>query len=174
MAREAGSRVELRPTRRHLYVTAPDARVDPAWPITWTDDGPFYARPADGGLMLCACDEVDVDPDALCTVPAVRELALEQAARHLRDAVAPVARAWAGIRTLTDDGRFVIGADPDVGGLFWVAGLGGHGMTCAPSIGRLAADALLDEPGAQPAARALAPARFRARVQGAQARGASA
>jgi glycine/D-amino acid oxidase-like deaminating enzyme len=161
LAAEAGSRVRLRPTRRHLLVTQVDSRVDPRWPVVWVENDAFYARPESGGLMLCACDEVDADPDSVEVVPAVRNSALEKAERWLAG-LRPlqVAKCWSGIRTLTSDGRFVIGADPDLPGLFWAAGLGGHGMICAAVVGELAAACLLGETLIDPAAAACDPARF--------------
>jgi glycine/D-amino acid oxidase-like deaminating enzyme len=165
LGREAGSRVTLRPTRRHLLVTGSDARVDPRWPVVWSEADPFYARPESGGLMLCACDEVDVDPDRLEVVPDERERVLAKTARHLpRFADVRAQHFWAGVRTLTHDDRFVIGPDADVGGLFWVAGLGGHGMTCSAAIGRLAADWIVDGASAHPAAAHVEPARFARRA----------
>ena len=156
----AGSRVRLRPTRRHLLVTAADRRVDPRGPVLWIEDDAFYARPESGGLLLCACDEVDAAPDDVQAEPSERERALAKAARWL-PSLAPfeVARFWMGIRTLAPDRRFVIGADPDVAGLFWCAGLGGHGMLASFRAGEIAADALLGLRG-DPAAAGVAPARF--------------
>lgn len=149
-----GSRVHLRPTRRHLVVTAPDPRVDPRGPVVWIEDDAFYARPESGGLLISACDEADANPDDAEPVPAERERALAKAARWL-PSLAPfsVARWWQGIRTLAPDRRFVIGPDPDLAGLFWCAGLGGHGMLASFRIGELAADALLGgraEPSVSP------------------------
>ena len=161
----AGSRVRLRPTRRHLMVTAPDARVDPRWPVVWTQ-GPdaFYCRPESGGLLLCACDQETVDPDA-CHVDAdVRERVAELTAHHLPAlADAGAAHLWCGMRTLTRDGRFAVGPDPDLAGLFWVAGLGGHGMVCGPEVGRIAARLLAEGDAAladEPDAALLDPARL--------------
>jgi glycine/D-amino acid oxidase-like deaminating enzyme len=165
LGRAAGSRVALRPTRRHLVVSEVDARIDARWPVVWTDGDPFYARPESGGLMLCGCDEVDVDPDHLETLPEERERALEKTARYLpRFADLRAAHYWAGIRTLTHDDRFVIGRDGDVDGLAWVAGLGGHGMTCSAAIGRLAADLIRVGTSAHPAAAGVDPARFSRRA----------
>jgi glycine/D-amino acid oxidase-like deaminating enzyme len=42
---EAGSQVVLRPTRRHLMVTAPHHGIDPAWPVLWALGDDFYCRP---------------------------------------------------------------------------------------------------------------------------------
>ena len=53
-------------------------------------------------------------------------------------------RCWAGIRVLTPDGRFVIGPDPAVDGFFWVAGLGGHGMTTACGVGAISAAGIVE------------------------------
>jgi D-arginine dehydrogenase len=162
LAAAAGSRVRLRPTRRHLVVTAPDSRVDPRWPVVWAESDGFYARPEAGGLMLCACDEVDAEPDSTEVVAAVRDLALAKGRRWLAGVdLARAARCWSGVRTMTSDGRFAIGPDPDVRGLHWAAGLGGHGMLCAPVVGEIAAAGLLEEePVAGAAADACDPARL--------------
>jgi glycine/D-amino acid oxidase-like deaminating enzyme len=145
LALASGSRVRLRPTRRHLVLTKEDARVDPRGPVVWVEDDAFYARPESGGLLLCACDEVDADPDDVEPVPEERERALAKAARWL-PSLAPfaVARWWMGVRTIGPERRFVIGRDEDVPGLFWCAGLGGHGMLASFRVGELAADVLLD------------------------------
>ena len=163
----AGSRVRLRPTRRHLLVGAADSRVDPRWPIVWTDADPFYARPESGGRMVCACDQVDVDPDRLAAVDAERDAIERKCERWLPSLGRPrPARFWPGVRTLTADDRFVIGRDRDVAGLGWVAGLGGHGMTCAAPIGRLAAEAFLGGASDPDVHAALSPARPGVRVDG--------
>jgi len=145
LGRAAGSRVRLRPTRRHLLVTRPSTAVDPRWPVAWQlgADG-FYARPESGGMLLCGCDLSDADPDAVSRDDAVREGIARKAARLMPDLVqAGVGHYWCGLRTLSADGRFVVGADGDVEGLYWVAGLAGAGMVCAAEVGRLAASMLL-------------------------------
>ena len=69
-----------------------------------------------------------------------------------------IARAWSGLRTFAPDRKFVIGWDPVNPRLFWVAGLGGHGMTSGLAVGRLAASLMdLDAGTRHP----LSPARFR-------------
>ena len=165
LGRAGGSSVEMTPLRRHLMVTAPDPRVDPSWPVFWNVGNTFYARPESGGLMICACDESVVDPDRCDVVPEVLERVAETAARHLPDfADAAAAHLWCGMRTFTEDREFVIGPDPQVGGLFWVAGLGGHGMTTGPAVGELAAAALMGG-GDAALLEAFAPGRARARAQ---------
>jgi D-arginine dehydrogenase len=73
---------------------------------------------------------------------------------------AQAARFWCGVRTMTRDDRFALGPDPDLAGLFWVAGLGGHGMVCSFEIGRLAARRLHGNEAASAEERALDPARL--------------
>ena len=54
----AGSNLALEARRRHLLVTAPDARgIDPRWPVVWSEPDAFYAKPESGGLLVCACDQ---------------------------------------------------------------------------------------------------------------------
>ncbi|MFT5051597.1 MAG: D-arginine dehydrogenase [Chlamydiales bacterium] len=161
LGQRAGSRVTLTPTRRHLAVTGASRRVDPDWPIVWSDVDGFYVRPEAGGLLLSSCDQADVDPDLCDPMPSIREEIRAVATRHLGDlGNLPITRFWAGVRTLTSDSRFLVGPDGHVPGLFWVAGLGGHGMTTSIATGRIASDLLLGElEGADDLARALSPAR---------------
>ena len=141
LAENSGSKIELSTTRRHLLVTEASCDVDSAWPVVWSDSGAFYARPESGGLLLCAGDQTVVDPDRFEADPAVLDSLAAKTARYLPEfANARAAHFWAGMRTLSSDGRFVIGPDDDVPGLFWVAGLGGHGMTSSAAIGQHAAE----------------------------------
>jgi glycine/D-amino acid oxidase-like deaminating enzyme len=77
----------------------------------------------------------------------VKELLAEKIEKHI-PALSQVSihKGWAGLRTLSADGRFVIGWDPKVKNFFWVAGLGGHGVTTSASVGELAADLILGRP----------------------------
>jgi glycine/D-amino acid oxidase-like deaminating enzyme len=90
----------------------------------------------------------------------VQELLAEKI-EHNMPALADVtvSRSWAGFRTLTPDGRFVIGWDEEVDHLFWVAGLGGHGMTTSAAVGELAAGLIAKGRGHK--SDAFTPARFR-------------
>jgi D-arginine dehydrogenase len=162
LAAEAGYPFPLVPYRRHLLVTNPLAQVDPGWPVVWSQGDEFYFRPESGGLLMCACDTVAVSPEeGQKTDPAELERIASKAARWLPSlGDAGVARAWAGMRTFAPDHRFVIGSDPRARGLHWVAGLGGHGITCAPAAGQLAAEWIVEGTSRHPAAEALSPARF--------------
>jgi D-arginine dehydrogenase len=161
IAASAGLPMPLVPSRRHLLVTGPVPDVPPDWPVVWIAGDEFYFRPESGGLLLCACDTVPVEPEHGEVVdPAAVELIAAKVARWLPVVSnAPAAHVWSGMRTFAPDHRFVIGPDPRVEGLFWVAGLGGHGMTCAPAIGSLAADWILRGESEHPSAGPLLPSR---------------
>ena len=68
--------------------------------------------------------------------------------------------AKSGLRTMTPDGRFVIGEDPKLKGFFWVAALGGHGVTTSFAVGDLASDLILGRKTDRNIAQALSPRRF--------------
>ncbi|TDJ69470.1 MAG: FAD-binding oxidoreductase, partial [Planctomycetota bacterium] len=149
LGERAGSRLALTPLRRHLLVTQVDGRVDPRWPIVWDERAGFYARPESGGLLLCACDQTEVDPDACVADPGVKATIARKALRLLPGfANAGATHFWAGMRTFAGDADPVIGPDADVPGLFWVAALAGHGMSTSAAVGQRAARALLGEPPA--------------------------
>ncbi|MGH7766170.1 MAG: NAD(P)/FAD-dependent oxidoreductase, partial [Candidatus Binatia bacterium] len=148
----------LHPYRRHLFVTTPISWVNRKWPFVWDTTHEFYFRPEAGGLLLCPCDQEEMAPCDARTDESATELLFEKIQRHL-PALADVAlkHRWAGLRTLSADGRFVIGWDPKLRGFFWVAGLGGHGVTTSSAVGALAARLILNP---NPSGEEFSPARF--------------
>ncbi len=162
LAQAAGYPLPLLPYRRHLLVTDPLPQVDTGWPVVWCQGDEFYFRPESGGLLMCACDTEPVKPeDGHKTDPAEIERIAAKAARWLPLlGHAGVARAWAGMRTFAPDHRFVLGPDPRVRGLYWAAGLGGHGMTAGPAAGEIVAEWIIDGTSRHPAARAQLPERL--------------
>lgn len=156
----------LAPHRRHLAVVAGEGLwPDPAWPFAWHQTKDFYFRPESGGLLFCACDGDPMEPADVGTDQVrVAELAGRALEMLPGAAAAHIRNAWAGLRTLTPDQQFVIGPDPRLAGLFWAAGLGGHGMTTSPAVGELVAD-LVDTGRADWVdTAALAPDRFLAGI----------
>jgi D-arginine dehydrogenase len=132
------------PHRRHLHVTGPLSLADPAWPFVWSIGDEVYFRPESGGLLLSACDE---EPYTPCEPPADPEnrllLARKIAVAFPQLIDLPIMRSWAGLRSFATDHRFVLGRDPRAERVFWVAGLGGHGVTSSWEVGRIAAAAIL-------------------------------
>jgi D-arginine dehydrogenase len=148
IAEMAGARqLPLRPCRRHLFVSPPTPWVDPNWPFVWDVTHDIYFRPEGEGLLLCACDQTELAPGDPPVEDSVRELLAEKMERFMPGlSEVSINKSWAGFRTLTPDGRFVIGWDAKMDNFFWVAGLGGHGMTTSSAVGELAADLLLGGP----------------------------
>ena len=153
-----GLDIAFRPLRRHLAWS--DGQYPAEAPYAWWVDRPLYLRPESGGVLMCPCDETEVLPPGPGAQPDVDAgvldslgQSLSELAPHLVDY--PMNRVWSGLRTFAPDRRFVIGWDPQNPRLFWVAGLGGHGMTSGLAVGRLAADLLLT-----PREQELGPARL--------------
>jgi len=136
----------LQPRRRHLFQTTVDMPIDRNWPFVWHNDLDAYFRPEGDGLLMSPCDATDHPAEAPVVDEAAAQLLAEKIPRAFPAlASARIASGWACLRTFARDGRFVIGADPDVGGLVWVGGLGGHGMTTSPAVGRVGAAAVFGE-----------------------------
>jgi glycine/D-amino acid oxidase-like deaminating enzyme len=140
-----GLPIAFRPMRRHLVWSQTPYPKDRPW--TWWADRPFYMRPESGGLLMSPLDEVEVAPPGLNAQPATDQGVLDGMAETLRQvapglAECPINRLWCGLRTFSADRKFVIGWDAVNPRLFWVAGLGGHGMTSGLAVGRLAAQLL--------------------------------
>jgi D-arginine dehydrogenase len=157
-----GYALPFTPYRRHLLVTEVLSQVDPRWPVIWIVGEEFYFRPESGGLLMSGCDTVKVTPEqGEITDQAELERIAAKAARWLPTfSDARVARAWSGMRTFAPDEMFAVGADPRLQGLFWVAGLGGHGITTAPVVGSVAADCVKEGKSNHPAAAMMAPSRL--------------
>lgn len=132
--------------RRHLVWSNAPYPADQPW--AWWADRPFYVRPESGGMLLCACEEQEIALPQRHIQPENDEGILESLFGSLRElapafADLPIARIWCGMRTFAPDRRFVLGPDPVNPNLFWVAGLGGHGMTSGLAVGDLAARTIL-------------------------------
>ena len=158
----SGYALPFTPYRRHLLVTEPSPQVNPRWPVIWIVGEEFYFRPESGGLLMSGCDTVKVTPEQGEVTDPDELVRIAAKASHWLPSLADarVARAWSGMRTFAPDDLFVIGSDPRLKGLFWVAGMGGHGITCAPVVGSLAADWIVDGKSSHPAAPLLAPDRL--------------
>ncbi len=165
LARGVGLDLPLIPYRRHLMVTESLSEVDPSWPVVWISGGDFYFRPESGGLLMSACDQQAVEPEEGELTQESALLGIAERASHWLPSLgdAGAAHAWSGMRTFAPDQRFVIGPDPRVSGLHWLAALGGHGITCGAAAGEVAADWILEGRSEHRAAEALLPQRLLAK-----------
>ena len=157
-----GYELPIVPYRRHLLVTEALPDLDSRQPIVWIVGEEFYFRPESCGLLMCGCDATAVAPEQGEVIdPAQLELIAAKSLRWLPGlSDSRVVTAWAGMRTFARDDQFVIGGDPRLRGLYWVAGLGGHGIACGPLVGQLATDWIVDGGSRHPAAAAFSPERL--------------
>ncbi len=157
LGRMAGaSDLPFKAYRRHLFFSGP-MKTGSAQPFVWDLEHSYYFRPIDGVLMVSPCDKQTGPPN-------------EAAARRLLDgklkrfaprlAAVRIRHSRAGLRTMTPDGRFVIGEDPKLKNFYWVAGLGGHGVTTSFSVGKLAADLIMHKRTDPAIRKAFSPERF--------------
>lgn len=139
----------LTPHRRHLALLLPttEQRLPVSHPVVWNVETGLYFRPESGGVLACPGDH---EPSS-AGLPLVSETVLSGLARDLPLESAlfesyAVARPWACLRTMSDTHETVLGADSRVFGLYWLAGLGGHGMSAGLGAADYLASAMLGEP----------------------------
>jgi D-arginine dehydrogenase len=132
--------IGLEPRRRTaLLIDLPAGCDAAAWPMVIGADEEFYFKPDAGRLLVSPCDETlsppcDARPEELDIAIAIDRL---QCAADLP--VRRVFRSWAGLRSFVADRSPVVGWDPDVPDLFWLAAQGGYGIQTAPALSQLAA-----------------------------------
>ncbi len=143
----------LLPARRHLFVLQAKDPIPETWPYVWDLDRNYYFRPEGGGLLVCLGDNDPDSPRDCPRDPAVKGRLSQRVQQHLPGlGDFRVVEWWAGHRTKDASGKFLLGPDRDIDGWFWAAGLGGHGVTCSPAVGRRVAEAIVR--GALPRERA--------------------
>jgi D-arginine dehydrogenase len=133
-----GSRLGLRPKRRTLAV-ARSSSVDSGWPLVVDADEEFYFRPHAGGVVISPADETDQLPGDATPDPLDIALALERVNAATSLELTSIITAWAGLRTFAPDRSPIVGPDPSVEDVVWLAGLGGFGIQTSPALGPLAA-----------------------------------
>ncbi|MHB8879622.1 MAG: FAD-dependent oxidoreductase, partial [Myxococcaceae bacterium] len=154
-----GAPLSLTPLRRHLAILEASFKLDPGAPIIWDAEHEVYVRPESGGVLSSPGDEEPWPAELPPASQAGLELLAVKLARFApRFADAAVRRSWACLRTFTSDRAAAVGPDPRVDGLYWLAGLGGHGMTGGLAAGELLACSFSGRP--HPLTDVLAPARL--------------
>ncbi|MFI5002768.1 MAG: NAD(P)/FAD-dependent oxidoreductase [Reyranellales bacterium] len=144
----AGARpVGLVPKRRTAFTFDAPAPFDlVAMPMVIDFDETWYIKPEVGQFLGSPTDETpsppcDAQPEELDIALAVDRI---QTATTLQ--IRRIKNKWAGLRSFVADKNLVVGYDPAVEGLFWLAGQGGYGIQTAAAAGRLAASLALGKP----------------------------
>jgi glycine/D-amino acid oxidase-like deaminating enzyme len=131
LASHAGLHRPLFPVRRTLVHTGPHPLARPDHPWWWIDDVGLYGRPDGEGWLVSGCDE-HVEPPGPGQPAAEAEIARVGAklARWTPAlASVPLVGGRSGLRTFTPDRRPLLGPDGELAGLWWLAGLGGAGVS---------------------------------------------
>jgi D-arginine dehydrogenase len=159
--------VGLVPKRRTAFTFDAPADLDLAHlPMAIDFDETWYFKPEVGQFLGSPADETpsppcDAQPEEMDIAIAVERI---ETATTLK--IRRIKNKWAGLRSFVADKNLVVGYDPAVEGLFWLAGQGGYGIQTGESAGRLAASLALGKgmPGdiaaLGVAEAALSPARF--------------
>jgi D-arginine dehydrogenase len=168
LAQLAGARpVGLVPKRRTAFTFDAPVGLDLAHlPMAIDFDETWYFKPEVGQFLASPADETpsppcDAQPEEMDIAIAVERI---ETATTLQ--IRRIKNKWAGLRSFVADKNLVVGYDPAVEGLFWLAGQGGYGIQTGESAGRLAASLALgrgmpgDIAGLGVSEAALSPARF--------------
>jgi D-arginine dehydrogenase len=132
--------VGLRPLRRTIAIARrANAVLGPGAPLVADVADGFYYRPEGPQVLVSPADETPSEPCDARPDEAGVALALDRVGEATTLGLRSVVTAWAGLRTFAPDRVPVAGFDPDVPGLFWLAGQGGYGIQTAPALARLAA-----------------------------------
>ena len=147
----------LVPHKRHLFLHS--VELPSGVPYVWHLASDVYFRRDTEGTLSCMCDEEPTAELVETVSPGAEEL-LRERLRPLAPALAatPIARSWSCFRTKAPDALPVIGPDPRLPSLWWLAGLGGFGLGASWEIGRIAARALVE--GAETLSAQVAPSRL--------------
>ncbi len=147
VARVAGADVPVEPVRRNLAHV-----LDPAGEETLTpmladlDTGVLARREPAGGWVVAYSNPGDAPGRDTRVDPRFLEDLAERLPNRfpfLLDLPIDPGRCWAGLYPETPDHHAIVGADPDVPGLFHAVGFGGHGVMHAPAAGRAIAELVL-------------------------------
>jgi len=140
-------RLGLQPKRRAAFIfAAPEGLDIHHWPMLVSLDESFYMKP-DAGMFLGSpanADPVephDVQPEELDIAMGIYQI--EEATTL---SIRRPTRTWAGLRSFVSDGDLLSGFDPQVPGLFWVAGQGGYGIQTSPAMGQASAALVRGQP----------------------------
>jgi D-arginine dehydrogenase len=167
LAEQLGAQpLALSPLKRHiLRIDQPDW-LPPTAPFIWHMDDDYYLRHDEqegrSSVLSSLCDESPANPD-----DENNDVDIEaRFAAHIQKRCKPllpakVQEVWACLRTYAPDRRPIVGWDQQIPWLFWVAGLGGHGVTTCAALGEFAATLLIAGPLPQlPENSGMSPRRF--------------
>lgn len=137
----------LTPYRRTAAVVDVEHPLAAGAPMVADAQDRFYYRPEGSQVLISPSEsEPSAAEDARPREGDVQAL-IELVNQVTTMGITGVSRAWTGLRTEAPDGVPVVGWDPAVPGLFWLAGQGGYGFQTSSGIAELAARIILGTTG---------------------------
>jgi sarcosine oxidase subunit beta len=142
----AGVELPVEPLRRILVSTEPFDRVSHGAPMTVDMSTGFHFRPEGRGFLMAWNNPAEtpgfkegVDREV---VEKILTLAADRVPVFAEAEVNP-SRAWSGWYEVTPDHHPILGAVPQVPGMFLANGFSGHGVMHSPATGRILTDLIL-------------------------------
>jgi len=132
--------VGLVPKRRTAFTFQPPPRtLVENWPVVHDLHETFYFKPDAGRILASPADETAMEPCDVYPDDADIAAAIDRIQHCAQLPIVHIERKWAGLRSFVNDGCPVVGYDPRLEGLFWIAGQGGYGIETSPAVARLSA-----------------------------------
>ncbi|WP_026549626.1 FAD-binding oxidoreductase [Arthrobacter sp. Br18] len=128
----------LIPFRRTAAIVAAACVPDTRMPMVAAADDSFYFRAENRGLLISPCESVPAVAGDAQPNPGDIDTLIERLNSITTLGITSVTRSWTGLRTQTARGLPVVGFDPGVPGLFWLAGQGGYGFQTSSGLAELA------------------------------------
>ncbi len=146
VAKFAGVGLPVEPLRRMLVPTEPFSLIPQTAPMVIDMTTGFHFRPEGLGLLLAWNDPAETPGFKTQFDTAFIEKILTHAVDRvpcLETAEVNPRRCWAGLYEMTPDHYPVLGAVPEVPGLFLANGFSGHGVMHSPATGRIVSDLIV-------------------------------
>lgn len=139
----ASVEVPVKPYRRQIFVTRPlpEFRVEP--PLTIDYHRSFYFRGEMGGCLFSGPKDEESTYNTNVDWEHVAESVATAVARVPLLEKAEINRGWAGSYDISPDNNAILGAVPELLGLYVATGHSGHGFMHGPATGKLLAELIL-------------------------------
>lgn len=143
VAAMAGADLPIHPLRRMLIPTEPFPLIPERFPMLIDMSNGFHFRPEGRGLLLAWNDPEETPGFRTAFDPGFIEKILTRAVERVPAFEALEVnpkRGWAGLYEVSPDHHAILGAAPEVEGLYYANGFSGHGVMHSPATGKIVAD----------------------------------
>ena len=146
VAKLAGFDLPVKPLRRQIVKTQTCDFLPAKFPMMIDMSNGFHFRREGDAILLAWPDNEETYGFKSAFTPDFIEKVLTCALNRVpqfEDLAVNPKQCWAGMYEVTPDHHAIIGAAPDIKGLFFANGFSGHGVMHSPATGRITADLIL-------------------------------